>query len=88
MRKTRLWDLLPQISSALEQNDAQSRFSMIGAPVVYHNSMWARYKGAILFKIFALGGLFKLNVEFIHVAETSQILEGCSHIVGVPSDAT
>jgi glycosyltransferase involved in cell wall biosynthesis len=57
---------------------------MIGAPVrgnvlkagvprvrIYHNSMWARYKGAIFSKIFALHGSFKLNVAFIHVAETS-----------------
>jgi len=38
---------------------------------IYHNSMWARYKGAIFSKIFALRDLFKLNVAFIHVAETS-----------------
>jgi glycosyltransferase involved in cell wall biosynthesis len=38
---------------------------------IYHNSMWARYKGAIFSKIFALHGSFKLNVAFVHVAETS-----------------
>jgi glycosyltransferase involved in cell wall biosynthesis len=38
---------------------------------IYHNIMWARYKGAIFSKIFALHGFFKLNVAFIHVAETS-----------------
>jgi glycosyltransferase involved in cell wall biosynthesis len=38
---------------------------------IYHNSMWARYKGAIFSKIFELRDFFKLNVAFIHVAETS-----------------
>jgi len=38
---------------------------------IYHNSMWARYKGAIFSKIFALHEFFKLNVAFIHVAKTS-----------------
>jgi glycosyltransferase involved in cell wall biosynthesis len=38
---------------------------------IYHNSMWARYKGAIFSKIFALRGTFRLNVSFVHVAETS-----------------
>ena len=38
---------------------------------IYHNLMWARYKGAIFSKIFALRGFFKLDVAFIHVAETS-----------------
>jgi glycosyltransferase involved in cell wall biosynthesis len=38
---------------------------------IYHNSMWARYKGAIFSKIFALQGVFDLNVAFTHVAETS-----------------
>jgi glycosyltransferase involved in cell wall biosynthesis len=38
---------------------------------IYHNSMWARYKGAIFSKIFALHGSFELNVDFMHVAETS-----------------
>jgi glycosyltransferase involved in cell wall biosynthesis len=38
---------------------------------IYHNSMWARYKGAIFSKIFALQGEFNLNITFIHVAETS-----------------
>jgi glycosyltransferase involved in cell wall biosynthesis len=38
---------------------------------IYHNSMWARYKGAIFSKIFALHGSFGLKVAFIHVAETS-----------------
>jgi glycosyltransferase involved in cell wall biosynthesis len=38
---------------------------------IYHNSMWARYKGAIFSKIFVLHGFFDLNVAFIHVAETS-----------------
>ena len=33
--------------------------------------MWARYKGAIFSKIFALHASYKLNVEFIHVAEMS-----------------
>lgn len=44
-----------------------------GVPMVriYHNSMWARYKGAIFAKIFALHGEFNLNVAFVHVAETS-----------------
>jgi glycosyltransferase involved in cell wall biosynthesis len=38
---------------------------------IYHNSMWARYKGAIFSKIFAQQGFFNLNVAFVHVAETS-----------------
>jgi glycosyltransferase involved in cell wall biosynthesis len=38
---------------------------------IYHNSMWARYKGAIFSKIFALHGDFNLDIAFIHVAETS-----------------
>jgi len=38
---------------------------------IYHNLMWAKYKGAIFSKIFALRGFFKLDVAFIHVAETS-----------------
>jgi glycosyltransferase involved in cell wall biosynthesis len=44
-----------------------------GVPMVriYHNSMWARYKGAIFAKIFALHRGFNLNVAFVHVAETS-----------------
>jgi glycosyltransferase involved in cell wall biosynthesis len=33
--------------------------------------MWARYKGAIFSKIFALHGFFELRVAFIHVAESS-----------------
>jgi glycosyltransferase involved in cell wall biosynthesis len=33
--------------------------------------MWASYKGAIFSKIFAMHGFFKLNVAFIHVAESS-----------------
>jgi glycosyltransferase involved in cell wall biosynthesis len=33
--------------------------------------LWARYKGAIFSKIFALQDPFKLNVAFIHVAMTS-----------------
>lgn len=38
---------------------------------IYHNSLWARYKGAIFSKIFALHDFFKLNFAFIHVAMTS-----------------
>ena len=38
---------------------------------IYHNSMWARYKGAIFSNIFALQSVFKLDVAFVHVAETS-----------------
>lgn len=38
---------------------------------IYHNSMWARYKGAIFSKIYALHEVFKLNVAFTHLAETS-----------------
>jgi glycosyltransferase involved in cell wall biosynthesis len=45
--------------------------SKAGVPRVriYHNSIWARYKGAIFSKIFALSDFFKLDVAFIHIAE-------------------
>jgi glycosyltransferase involved in cell wall biosynthesis len=38
---------------------------------IYHNSMWAKYKGVIFSQIQTLHGSFGLNVDFIHVAETS-----------------
>lgn len=46
---------------------------MAGVPRVriYHNSLWARYKGAIFSRIYALSDSFELNVAFIHVAASS-----------------
>jgi glycosyltransferase involved in cell wall biosynthesis len=38
---------------------------------IYHNSMWAKYKGVIFSQIQTLHGSFGINVDFIHVAETS-----------------
>jgi glycosyltransferase involved in cell wall biosynthesis len=44
-----------------------------GVPLVriYHNSLWARYKGVIFADLFALHRSFKISVNFVHVAETS-----------------
>lgn len=38
---------------------------------IYHNSMWAKYKGVIFSQIQSLHGSFGMNVDFIHVSETS-----------------
>jgi glycosyltransferase involved in cell wall biosynthesis len=38
---------------------------------IYHNSLWAKYKGVIFSQIQALHGAFGINVDFIHVSETS-----------------
>jgi glycosyltransferase involved in cell wall biosynthesis len=38
---------------------------------IYHNSMWAKYKGAVFSQIQTLHGSFGINVDFIHVSETS-----------------
>jgi glycosyltransferase involved in cell wall biosynthesis len=38
---------------------------------IYHNSMWAKYKGAIFSQIEALRGSFGIRVDFIQVSETS-----------------
>lgn len=38
---------------------------------IYHNSMWAKYKGAIFSQIEALRDSFSVNVDFVQVAETS-----------------
>jgi glycosyltransferase involved in cell wall biosynthesis len=38
---------------------------------IYHNSLWAKYKGAIFTRIFALQDPLILDVAFVHVAETS-----------------
>jgi glycosyltransferase involved in cell wall biosynthesis len=38
---------------------------------IYHNSLWAKYKGMIFSKIFELHRTFNINVAFAHVAATS-----------------
>jgi glycosyltransferase involved in cell wall biosynthesis len=38
---------------------------------IYHNSMWAKYKGVIFSQIQTLHDSFGINVDFIHVSETS-----------------
>jgi glycosyltransferase involved in cell wall biosynthesis len=38
---------------------------------IYHNNLWARYKGAIFSKIHVKSGDFGLGIEFVQVAETS-----------------
>ena len=38
---------------------------------IYHNNLWARYKGAIFSKVYAKGPSRGLATEFVHVAETS-----------------
>jgi glycosyltransferase involved in cell wall biosynthesis len=39
---------------------------------IYHNILWARYKGAIFSRMHADSDASELNTEFIHVAETSR----------------
>jgi glycosyltransferase involved in cell wall biosynthesis len=39
---------------------------------IYHQSLWARYKGQIFSRMHAVGERNGLNTAFIHVAETSQ----------------
>jgi glycosyltransferase involved in cell wall biosynthesis len=38
---------------------------------IYHNNLWARYKGAIFSKIYSKSALRGLATEFVQVAETS-----------------
>ena len=38
---------------------------------IYHNSMWAKYKGAIFSQMETLRDSFGINVDFVQVAETS-----------------
>jgi glycosyltransferase involved in cell wall biosynthesis len=38
---------------------------------IYHNSMWAKYKGAIFSRIEALRDSFGIDVDFVQVSETS-----------------
>ncbi len=38
---------------------------------IYHNNLWARYKGAIFSKIHVKSGRLALAIEFVQVAETS-----------------
>jgi glycosyltransferase involved in cell wall biosynthesis len=38
---------------------------------IYHNALWARYKGVIFSKIYSDSVNYGLSVEFVHVAETS-----------------
>lgn len=38
---------------------------------IYHNVLWARYKGAIFSKIYAESARRGLSIDFVHVAETS-----------------
>lgn len=38
---------------------------------IYHNHLWARYKGAIFSKVYASRGRFGLDLEFVQIAETS-----------------
>jgi glycosyltransferase involved in cell wall biosynthesis len=38
---------------------------------IYHNVLWARYKGAIFSKVYSKSGRCGLVTEFVHVAETS-----------------
>jgi glycosyltransferase involved in cell wall biosynthesis len=38
---------------------------------IYHNNLWARYKGAIFSKIYSKSGRCGLATEFVQVAETS-----------------
>ncbi|MGD0492195.1 MAG: glycosyltransferase family 4 protein [Steroidobacteraceae bacterium] len=38
---------------------------------IYHNNLWARYKGAIFSELYADAPSFGVSVEVVHVAETS-----------------
>jgi glycosyltransferase involved in cell wall biosynthesis len=38
---------------------------------IYHNALWARYKGAIFSKIYAESLRRGISIDFVHVAETS-----------------
>jgi glycosyltransferase involved in cell wall biosynthesis len=38
---------------------------------IYHNNLWARYKGAIFSKLYSKSGRRGLTTEFVQVAETS-----------------
>jgi glycosyltransferase involved in cell wall biosynthesis len=50
---------------------------------IYHNSMWARYKGAIFSKIFALQNDYGIETAFTHVGKTSD-----GRAIFGPSDLT
>jgi glycosyltransferase involved in cell wall biosynthesis len=38
---------------------------------IYHNNLWARYKGAIFSKVYSGSGRSGVNIAFVQVAETS-----------------
>src|ERR1700730_18302082 len=55
-------------------NDTQVFFLMTTARIprvrIYHNNLWARYKGAIFSKIYSSSGRSGVATSFVHIAET------------------